>query len=254
MRPRRWRRSRCRIRRSSSSCCSRRSWSKARCCCRTWRARLCAVSPASVEKATGCLTAPNNHFTAGPDCGLTIALNGSVGGAGGSPSVGSGIISPTGAGNWRYGWCWRRCCCRRRFAGRRSWRIGGFCGVSPADAVVTVGTSSPHYHFTVRPHCRVKVSGGGCAGGAGGCPAIRARLISPTAVYVAVAIIATPNHHLFAGPNCRVTPSTSGRVGNARGCPAIRRGVVSGTGIQPVLGPVERIPAPNDHFAASPDC
>jgi len=45
-----------------------------------------------------------------------------------------------------------------------------------------------------------------------------------------------------------VTKSASGRVGGTAGCPTISAGIISATGVQ-----IEAA-APDDHFAASPDC
>ena len=47
-----------------------------------------------------------------------------------------------------------------------------------ADAV----RSAPDDHFTAGPDCRVKDSGSGRVGGAGGCPTIRAGIVSPAGV------------------------------------------------------------------------
>ena len=47
------------------------------------------------------------------------------------------------------------------------------------------GHSAPDDHFTAGPHCRVIVSGTGRVGRAGGCPAIRAGIVSPAGVQIA---------------------------------------------------------------------
>ena len=41
-------------------------------------------------------SAPDDHFTAGPDCGVIVSASGRVGGAGGCPTIGAGIVSPAG--------------------------------------------------------------------------------------------------------------------------------------------------------------
>ena len=41
-------------------------------------------------------SAPDDHFTAGPDCGVTVSGSGRVGGAGGCPTIRAGIVSPAG--------------------------------------------------------------------------------------------------------------------------------------------------------------
>ena len=43
-------------------------------------------------------------------------------------------------------------------------------------------SSAPDDHFTAGPHCRVNVSGSGRVGRAGGCPTIRAGIVSPAGV------------------------------------------------------------------------
>ena len=42
--------------------------------------------------------------------------------------------------------------------------------------------SAPDDHFTAGPHCRVNVSASGRVGRAGGCPTIRAGIVSPAGV------------------------------------------------------------------------
>ena len=42
--------------------------------------------------------------------------------------------------------------------------------------------STPDDHFAARPDCRVKVSGSGRVGSAGGCPTVRAGIVSPAGV------------------------------------------------------------------------
>ena len=41
-------------------------------------------------------SAPDDHFTAGPDCGVNVSGSGRVGGAGGCPTIRAGIVSPAG--------------------------------------------------------------------------------------------------------------------------------------------------------------
>ena len=62
--------------------------------CPTIRARI--VSPASVQRATGSPSTPDDHFTAGPDCRVIVSGSGRVGGAGGCPTIRAGIVSPAG--------------------------------------------------------------------------------------------------------------------------------------------------------------
>src|SRR5436305_2056410 len=109
---------------------------------------------------------------------------------------------------------------------------------------------TPDDHFTTGPHYRVKVSGSGRGGGAGGCPTIRAGIVLPAGVQKVRAIrSSTPDDHFTAGPHCCVNASTTGRVGSADSCPTIRAGIVSRACVH--IHAV--ISAPDDHFAATPD-
>ena len=91
--------------------------------------------------------------------------------------------------------------------------------------------SAPDDHFAAGPDCRVTISASGRVGGAGGCPTIRAGIVSPAGVQTAAAVKSAPDDHFAAGPHCRVTDSGSGRVGGAGGCPTIRAGIVSPAGV-----------------------
>ena len=42
------------------------------------------------------VAAPDDHFTAGPDCRVTVSASGRVGGAGGCPTIRARIVSPAG--------------------------------------------------------------------------------------------------------------------------------------------------------------
>ena len=89
---------------------------------------------------------PDDHFTAGPDCGVTVSAVRRIGRARGRPAI----------------------CCRI---------------ISPA-CVQVVDTSAPDDHFTAGPHRRVDVSGIGRVGSAGGCPTIRAGSYLPPVLKV----------------------------------------------------------------------
>src|SRR5207248_10560833 len=113
------------------------------CCCT-------ASAPGIAAPAGAVLTsAPHDHFTAGPYCHVIAARTGRIGGAGGCPTVGAGVVSPA--------------------------------GVQIAAAI-----SAPDDHFTASPHCCVLCSGRGRVGEAGGCPTICAGIVSPAGVDVAV--------------------------------------------------------------------
>ena len=93
------------------------------------------------------VSTPDDHFTAGPDCRVTDSAQ------------------------WARWWCWwpsnypcRDCISRR-------------CSSNGHDII-----SAPDDHFTAGPDCRVTVSASGRVGGAGGCPTIRAGIVSPAGV------------------------------------------------------------------------
>ena len=102
----------------------------------------------------------------------------------------------------------------------------------PVFKRLTVISSAPDDHFTAGPDCRVTVSRSGRVGGAGGCPTIRAGIVSPAGVEIVGGHRSAPDDHFTASPHCRVHVSGSGRVGGAGGCPTIRAGIVSPAGVQ----------------------
>ena len=189
-------------------------------------------------------SAPDDHFTAGPDCCVMPSGSGRVGGAGGCPTVGAGIVPPAGVqisrrrirprrsfrcrstllcdtfGQRARWWCWWLSNCR-------CWDcISRRCSKSYRQ-------SAPDDHFTAGPDRRVTASGSGRVGGAGGCPTVGAGIVSPAGVQKA-AVTSAPDDHFAAGPHCRVTGSGSGRVGGAGGCPTVGAGVVSSAGVKKV--------------------
>src|SRR5206468_1497618 len=114
------------------------------------------LSPASIEEVDPVGSAPDNHFPAGPDCGVSPSSLWCVGGTGRSPTVGAGIVSP-----------------------------------ASIKSVAVV--AAPDDHFTAGPDCRVSGSCGGGVGSAGGCPTIRVGIISSASVRVAFVTIAAPH-------------------------------------------------------------
>ena len=77
-----------------------------------------------------------------------------------------------------------------------------------------VGTkSAPDDHFTAGPDRRVRAPGSGRVGGAGGCPTVRAGIVSPAGVKNAFPESRpAPDDHFRAGPNPRVTVSAEGAL------------------------------------------
>ena len=146
------------------------------------------------------MPSPDNHFTAGPDCCVHPPLTWCVDGAGGCPTVRARIVSPAGV---------------KRYGRLSAW-----------DA------SAPDNHFTAGPHCRVKGSGRGRVGRAGGCPTIRAGIVSPAGVERACRDY--PPHTIISAPVQTAVwrAPGSGRVGGAGGCPTVRAGIVSPAGVR----------------------
>ena len=91
-------------------------------------------------------SAPDDHFTASPHCRVIQSAIRRVGGAGGNPTVGSGIVSPP-------------------------------------VLKVTETISAPNDHFAAGPDCRV-LPGGGRVVGAGRCPTVCAGIVSPAGVQI----------------------------------------------------------------------
>ena len=148
---------------------------------------------------------------------MSCSGSGRVGGAGGGPTVTAGIVLAAGV------------------------------------QIDSVSGSAPDNHFAATPNPRVRRSAIWRADGAGGCPAIGAGVVSAAGVQSAAAVISTPDDHFAAGPHCRVTAANIGRVGEAGGCPTVGTRVVFAAGVKEADWRVI-ISAPDDHFAAGPDC
>jgi len=140
------------------------------------------------------------------------SCRGRIGGAGRSPTIGAGIVSPA--------------------------------GVHKIRARITEA-SAPDDHFATRPYCRMKPSGLGRVGGRGGCPTVRAGIIPATGVYNIGVVKPAPDDHFAAGPDCCVI-GYSGPINGAGSCPAI------GARVVPPAGAVGDISTPDDHFATRP--
>src|SRR5207244_6451662 len=99
------------------------------------------VSPAGVHIGAT-ISAPHDHFTAGPDCCVKLSAVGRADNARWSPCV-------IGA--------------RRRLLRT----------VSPAGVQIAgAAKSTPYDQLAPGPYCRVEFSASGCAGAASGCPTI----------------------------------------------------------------------------------
>jgi hypothetical protein len=92
---------------------------------------------------------------------------------------------------------------------------------------------TPDDHFIAGQHRRVSVSGGGCVSGAGRCPTIGARIVSPAGVKNGdVLIESAPDNHLTAGPHSRVKVSGSRCVGGAGCGPCVGAGIIPSPGVK----------------------
>src|SRR6266403_4246367 len=99
--------------------------------------------------------------------------------------------------------------------------------------------STPHDHFTASPDSCGILPRSGRAGGAGGCPTVRARVVSPAGVVDR----STPDDHFAASRDRRVILSAAGCVGGACSGPTVRAGIVSPAGVQIVSAVIS---APDD--------
>ena len=93
----------------------------------------------------------------------------------------------------------------------------------------------PRRSFRCQSTLLCGISGGGRVGGAGGCPTIRARIVSPAGVQSRLVPSSAPDDHFTAGPHCRVIESGVGCVGGAGSCPTIRAGIVSPAGVKALM-------------------
>src|SRR5205823_4211270 len=133
------------------------------------------VSPAGVQniraRNTGA-SAPDNHFTARPHCGVSLSPTGGISGVSSRPTVGSRIISPAGE--------------------------------QLTHAFIR---SAPNYHFTVRPNCRVIKTPIRGTRSASSRPTIGAGIVSPPSVHDEPVNKSAPDYHFTARPHCCVRRS-----------------------------------------------
>ena len=173
------------------------------------------------------------------------------------------LTSSLWTGPWRWGrarpgrrctspsaWCRR---CSRSWS--RRWRTG-LRAVPAPGARVSVGIkySSPHNHFTASPYCCVTVSTVWHVVGTGRCPAIRAWVVSPSGVEISAdeACLTARDDHFIIGPNRGVSSSRLWCITRAGRYPAVRARAISTPSVQVIVATVKEIPAPDDHFTASP--
>ena len=128
------------------------------------------------------VAAPDDHFTTSPDRRVPVSAGGRVGSAGRHPTVGAGIVSPPGVQiaavnsppQTIISLPVQTALCRCRLEGAPGVLVVAQLSVPGLylPPVLAIGVAAPDDHFTAGPHCRVKVSAGGRAGGAGGGPTI----------------------------------------------------------------------------------
>src|SRR4029079_16176587 len=188
--------------------------------CPTVRGRV--VSPASIKVVITTIVeirpAPDDHLSAGPNCRVACSRIGGIRGAGVCPGIGAGIVSPA--------------------------------SVSEVKATKIAIRPAPDDHLSAGPNCRVGCSRIGRIDEVGGGPAISAGIVSSAGIRPVgsdIIKISAPDDHLSAGPNCRVPLSPMGRIDGAGGCPPVGAGNISPAGIQPVVGAIIKISAPDDH-------
>ena len=87
--------------------------------------------------------------------------------------------------------------------------------------------STPNDHFTAGPDCRVSCSGSGRVGGAGGCPTVRAGIVSTAGVKISWNHRSAPDDHSHCQSRLPCESFGLRRVGGTARCPTIRAGIVS---------------------------
>jgi hypothetical protein len=163
------------------------------------------------------VSAPDDHFFAGPNRGRIPSASGCVVSIRRCPTIHVGIVSAA--------------------------------SVKPKARVVA---STPDDHSAAAPDCPVTGSGSGRVGDACGCPSVSAWIVpSPGVEKTTAVVISAPDDHFSARPDRRVKPSCRGRVGGAGGCPAVSAGIISSAGVE--KGARASLSAPDDHLTAGPD-
>ena len=115
-----------------------------------------------------------------------------------------------------------------------------------------VAKSAPDDHFTAGPNCRVIGSRIGRIGGAGGCPAICAGIVSPTSVQTA--LVPTPPQTIISLP-VQTAVCANRALGALVALVAVQLFVL-GLYLPPVFNSMAHRShsAPDDHFTAGPHC
>ena len=161
--------------------------------CRSGVGGLCAVSPAGVQRG-GVSSTPDDHFAAGPDCRVRATARGRVGGAGGCPTVRTGI----------------------EFAAA----VEIHSGFHPPQTIISLPVHTAECWNRPSGTLVMLVA----------VQAVRARIVTAASIQKILVIPSAPDDHLAAGPDCRMIGSAGGRVGNARCGPTIGARIVSPAG------------------------
>jgi len=163
--------------------------------CPTIRAGIVSAASVQIAEAAIRASAPDNHFAAGPHCGVKVSAIRRVDGAGPRPTVSAGIVSTA------------------------SIKVAGIIGSAPDD------------HLAAGPHCRVIEAAVGRVASAGGYPSVRGRIVSAPGIIKPTQDYPTPDDHFATCPDRRVSRSGPGRVARAGGCPAVSGRIVSPAGV-----------------------
>jgi hypothetical protein len=156
--------------------------------------------------------APDDHFIAGPHCGVISSDGRRVGHASCYPTVNGGSISTASIG------------------------------------LTKVSTSTPDDHLITSPYCRMTGSPIGCIESVSSGPNVRNWIVFATRIQRPVAI-AAPYNHFTTGPYCCVRESGSRYIIGASRRPSVRTWIVFATGMR---SSEFVISSPNYHFVATP--
>src|ERR1039458_3787379 len=176
------------------------------------------VAPAVVQiggaAAVPVISAPDDHLTASPHCGMIDARGGAPTGGQARPTAGDRIVAP-----------------------------------AIVEESAAAPPSAPDDHLAAGPHRRVKVAPSGGSGGGQGCPTVGQRIVAPSVVEIgtaAAAVVPAPDDHLIARPHRCVPVARGGCAVGRNRRPTVRHGIVA-----PAV--VERVHAtPDNHLAARP--
>jgi hypothetical protein len=187
-----------------------------------------------------------------------------TGGIRARPSVGGGIVFPTGIkevrrpvdstphnhDSTRPDRSVRRSRIRR-VRNRSSRPSVGARIVSPAcvHGIAELVSAAPYNHYIAGPNCGVF---GSCLGHVrDACPTVAIKIVSSASIKCASSIIAAPDDHLTSRPYCRVELSGTGGVSKTNWYPTVGIRIVPTTCVQHAAKSIGA--TPDNHFAAGPN-